>query len=212
MGSVATQIPKTKALAAFVFVVLLGIAVFCLWEWPSWKAAKNTQEALATGRYSDAARITRLWIRQQPYSAEARFLHAKASIVVGSRDEVLDGMKQARALGYPEQKIATLRALLDAQAGRFELARPILTKAFTETSEPDPLVAEALARVLMDTYEWLKAEQVLTKWTNDAPKDARPPLWHAVVKLRRASWCGHFDQGSKAPSASRGRNSHTARR
>jgi tetratricopeptide (TPR) repeat protein len=187
MDLVPTRPRKTMVITAFVFLVLLGTAGLCLREWPYWQAAREARLQLAGGRYREAARTANRWLRSRPEAAEAHFVRAKAAIALGSRTEIVEGMRKAKALGYPEERIALLRALLDAQAGRFALARPVLLRAFNAMREPDPMLEEALARVLMETYDWPNAVKVLARWTTDAPDDARPPLWHATVKLRQGA-------------------------
>jgi tetratricopeptide (TPR) repeat protein len=187
MDPAPTRPWKTMVILAVVFLGLLGTAGFCLREWPFWQAAREARLELAHGRYREAAGTANRWLRLRPEVAEAHFVRAKAAIALGNRTEIVEGMRRARALGYPEERIALLEALLDAQAGRFARARPVLMQAFEATCEPDPMLDEALARVLMETYDWPSAVKVLARWTTDAPDDARPPLWHATVKLRQGA-------------------------
>jgi tetratricopeptide (TPR) repeat protein len=184
------QSPKTKALLAFAFfffVIVSTITGYSIWRWPSWKASKDAHQALSEARFADAFRITKRWLQSHPNEAEAHFLRAKAAIPLGNRAEILDGMNRAIALKHPENDILQIRALLEAQAGRYDLAKPTLLQAFHDLKAPDPILYEALSRVLMETYNWPEADKVLVRWGNDFPKDPRPPLWHAVVNLRRGA-------------------------
>ena len=187
MGLVSIRSRKLKTFAAFPFLALIAGAGFCIWEWPSWQSAREVRSLLSAGRYTEAARVTRRWIQSRPRSPTAHFFRAKAAIALGNRREILDGMTQAKAMGCTEDQIAFLRAFLDAQAGRFQSAKPILLRAFDASHEPDPMLDEALARVLMETYDWPNAARVLTRWETDAPQDARPRLWLAVVDQRRGA-------------------------
>lgn len=176
--------PRQKAAAAVVLAALAG-AGYAAREWPSWSAARQARRALAEGRYQDARTVVERWLQAQPGAAEAHYLRAKAAIALGRRGEVAAGLTRAQALGYPADRLAVLRALLDAQAGRIGPARPVLARAFAEADGPDPMVEEALARIYLETYDWPHAGAVLTAWGRDAPRDPRPPLWHAAALRRR---------------------------
>ena len=121
----------------------------------------------------------------RPHAAYAHYLRAKAALALGRRGELADGLKQAKALGYPDDELAVLVALIDAQDGRIDRATPVLIRAFHDAKEPDPMLDEALARVLMERYDWPHAGAVLGRWAEDAPLDPRPPLWRAIVHRRR---------------------------
>jgi tetratricopeptide (TPR) repeat protein len=178
---------RKSAVVAFVALTLLAAIAVTSYEWPAWRAASETRRELAAGRYAEAQASAERWVRLRPRSAEAHFLRAKAALALGRRNDLVQGMLQARALGYPEDRLAVLQALVDAHAGRFVLARPILIRAFNEAAEPDLMVDEALSRVLMELYDWPHAGAILKRWGEHAPNDPRPLLWHAAVNRRRDS-------------------------
>jgi tetratricopeptide (TPR) repeat protein len=178
---------RKTGIAAFTILALLVSTGYALWEWPAWQASKETRQALAAGHFDEARRAVDRWLQLRPHSAEAHFFKAKTAIALGRRNDLADGLKQAEQLGCPADRLALLWALIDAQAGRLDQARPVLIRAFNETVEPDLMVDEALSRVLMELYDWPKAAAVLTKWAEHAPGDARPPLWRAAVHRRRDS-------------------------
>ncbi len=120
----------------------------------------------------------------RPGSADAQYYRAKVALTQGRRDDVADGLTQARALGLDaEDRLAVLQALIDAQFGRLAQAQPVLARAFAE-GEPDPMVDEALARVYLERYDFPHARAVLTRWAKDVPTDPRPPFWKAEANRR----------------------------
>ncbi|HEY2156266.1 MAG TPA: tetratricopeptide repeat protein [Isosphaeraceae bacterium] len=162
---------------------LLATAGWLAWERPVWNAASATRRALAAGRYDDARKAVGRWLALRPGSADAQFYRAKVALTQGRRDDVADGLTRARALGCPEDKLAVLQALIDAQFGRLAQAQAVLAQAFAE-GEPDPMVDEALARIYLEMYDFPHARAVLTRWAKDDPTDARPPLWRAAANRR----------------------------
>ena len=105
---------------------LLAAGGYVVWAWPAWQASDEARRAFATGRYDDARRATDRWLRLRPSSAEAHFFKARAAIALGRRNDLAEGLRQAEQLGYPAEKRAVLWALIDAQAGRLDQARPVL--------------------------------------------------------------------------------------
>ncbi len=174
-------------LAAFVASVMVAAMGVVVREGPAWQISRETRREFNAGRYSEAAASAGRWLGLRPGSAEAHFFHAKAAIALGRRRDFVESLLKARSLGYPEVQLEVLQALIDAQAGRFELARPVLIRAFNEATAPDLMVDEALARLLMELYDWPRAGAVLGRWGQDAPTDPRPPLWQAAVNRRRDS-------------------------
>lgn len=166
-------------------VGLLGAASYEVWDRPARRAAEDARTALAAGRYDQARIAVERWLALRPRSGEAQYLRAKVGIAQGRSQDIHEGMKAAQASGYPEKKLALLRALLDAQHGRLAQARPVLAEAFATANVPDLMLDEALARVYLETYDFGHAGAVLDRWAKDAPGDVRPPLWHASVHRRR---------------------------
>ena len=163
----------------------LSVSGWVAWERPSRQASAEARRALAAGRYEDAWNVLERWTRARPRAAEAHYLRAKTAIALGRRHDVTVSLKEARALGYPEDGLAVLRALIDARNGRLAEAQPVLARAFAEARAPDLMIDEALARVYLETYDFPHAGAVLTRWARDAPTDPRPPWWRARANLRR---------------------------
>lgn len=185
MGRSTTGRRRRWAIAASVAPALFALAAagWVAWEWPAWRASREVRRALAAGRHDDAWKAVARWLDLRPRSAEAQYYRAKAAIATGRRDDVADGLTRAQALGYPEDRLAVLRALIDVQFGRIAPAQPVLARAFAEGG-PDPIVDEALARVYLEMYDFPRARAVLSRWADDDPNDLRPPLWRALVDRR----------------------------
>src|SRR5206468_90013 len=91
---------------------------------------------------------------------------------------------RAGALGYPPEAIGRLRGLVLARAGRPEAAEPLLRSAWEHARGPDPEVAEALARIYLETFRLDRAAAVLDRWAREVPADPRPCLWRTEVDTR----------------------------
>ncbi len=184
MTSLATGRWASRTIAAGVALALLAAIGLAAWQWPSIRASREARRALAEGRYREAWEIADRWVGERPRSAEAHYLRAKAALALGRNRYVSDGIKRARALGYPEAPLDVLGALIDAQYGRMPRALPVLERAFAGPHDRDPMLDEALARIYLETYDFPHAGAVLERWAADAPEDPRPPLWHATVHRR----------------------------
>jgi len=185
MSRILTLSRRWKAIVlagGFAFVALVVLAV---WEWPTYQARRDVRRALATGRFQDAWKIVEHWVRQRPHSGEAQYFRAKTAIALGRKRDMVLGLKEARALGYRDDRLAVVQALIDAQYGRMKQARPVLARAFADAQEPDLMLNEALARVYLETYDFAHAGPVLKRWAQEAPTDPRPLLWHAALLRRR---------------------------
>ncbi len=179
----ARSLRRWPTLVAIAALIVLAAAGFVAWEWPAWSAARDVRRALAAGRYDDAWKAVGRWLKLRPDSAAAQFYRARVALTQGRRDDVADGLTRARALGYPEDGLAVLQALIDAQFGRPAQAQPVLARAFA-SGEQDPMVDEALARIYLERYDFPHALAVLTKWAKDDPGDPRPPYWRAEANRR----------------------------
>ncbi len=184
---VAMSRRRWRAIAVLITLAMLVAGMLSTWEWLARRELRAARRALASGRYQQAREAVGRLLRLRLRRAEAQYLRAKTAIALGRRGEYLDGLKLAEALGYPQDRLAVLRALIDAQFGRLAQARPVLARSFDEPEHgtPDLMVNEALARVDLEMYDFPHAAAVLTRWAKDAPDDPRPPWWHAELNRRR---------------------------
>jgi thioredoxin-like negative regulator of GroEL len=185
----AAKEPRRRWTGIAIVLAMIAGCGFGAWEWLAWRESTAARHALAAGRYQEAHDAVERLIRLRLRAAEAQYLRAKTAIALGRRGEYVDGLKQAESLGYPRDRLAVLRALIDAQFGRIIEAQPVLEGAFAEAQEgtPDLMVDEALARVYLDRYDFAHASAVLIRWAVDAPDDPRPPWWRAELNRRRAA-------------------------
>ncbi len=134
---------------ALTLVIGCGLAA---WEWLAWREVRAARRALAGGRYQEAGDAVGRLLKLRLRRAEAQYLQAKTAIALGRRGEYASSLKQSAALGYPNDRLDVLRALMDAQFGRLAQAQPVLAQAFAqaEPGTPDLMVDEALARVYLE--------------------------------------------------------------
>ena len=149
-------------------LVLIGGASLVHFERLPGRRALNTQAtraAVAGGRTVTAREPLSRWLRPRPSSAEAHALRAEAcALAEGDLDQVKPEFNRARDLGYPEEKLAQLRAIWSSRIGQYAEAEPILARLWTESAEPDPAVNEALARIYLKSYRLAGAKAVIQRW------------------------------------------------
>src|SRR5262249_52378625 len=109
----------------------------------------------------------------------ARIAWAHDDLAVVDRE-----LARADELGYPREPLARLRGLLLARANRGAEAEPLLLQSWESSRQPDPEVAEALARPYLGGLPLAAARTALDRWTREVPGDARPYLWRAEINLR----------------------------
>jgi tetratricopeptide (TPR) repeat protein len=167
----------------------LGLARLIWWTEPreAWEARK----ALANGRYDDAGEALTRWLRVVPDEAEPHFLNGRVAVAASRLPEAAFELKRAQALGYSRNKLALLRALIAAKAGRHTEAEPLLRQAFDQDGVTDRQVDEALAKAYLETYDLGRAAVVLDRWARDFPNDPKPHLWRAEIHGRTGG-----DQGA----------------
>ncbi len=159
--------------------------------------AEIVRQAIALGRFDRARDPLDRWLRARPGSAEAHAMLGQVALADGDLAEVTRCMNQARTLGWPREKLERLHAITLARIGRHAEAEAILTRARRPRSEPDPMIDEALARVYLKTYRLGEARDVIRRWMEQAPGDARPYLWLTEIDRRIEvdnpdSWERHY--------------------
>ena len=122
---------------------------------------------------------------------------AEVALAEGNFADVKPEYNEARALGYPEEKLERIRAIWWARLGRYPEALPTLFRLWTEQSKSDPAVHEALARIYLKTYRLQAAKTVIEHWIADAPADGRPYLWLTEIDRRfeldnAGTWERHY--------------------
>jgi tetratricopeptide (TPR) repeat protein len=150
----------------------------------SWTASRAARRTMAAGRFSDAEEVIRRWLAARPSSVEAHYLLAQVAIGRQRPQEAIEELARARSLGYPVESVDRLEAIIRAHTGRYAESEPVLRHEMERATAPDPEVAEALARIYLETYRFQAAAAVLEQWIQSAPGDPKPFLWKAEVSSR----------------------------
>jgi Flp pilus assembly protein TadD len=150
--------------------------------------AQTARRLVAAGRYQEANAPLERWLKAKPNAAEAHFLAARGAIGLRLFDLGLTGLNKARMLGYPAEAINRERGIALARAGQLTEAEPILRKLLMAglDRKPDPEADEALAKCYIESYQIGAAEEVIKRWIEDAPNDARPYYWKGEIGRRKA--------------------------
>jgi predicted Zn-dependent protease len=139
-------------------------------------AARLAREAVADHRSAEARKLIDEWAALSPRDGEPDYYRALLDIRTERPAEALDAMRKSIALGYPQEPLMILRAVLMSQAGIFDEAEPVLTRAFEHSADPKAEVAEGLSRIYLKTFRLAEANHVLDSWKKAAPEDPRPYL------------------------------------
>jgi tetratricopeptide (TPR) repeat protein len=103
-------------------------------------------------------------------------------------DEAAAELEQAQQNREPAALVDRLWGLVYASAGRTDDALPRLRRAWDQPGgaahQPDPEVAEALARIAMERFELADAIAVLDLWARDVATDPKPLVWRAKLERR----------------------------
>jgi predicted Zn-dependent protease len=106
----------------------------------------------------------------------------------GRLDEAAASLDRAGERGESPAEVGRLWGLLNARAGRSDDALPLLRRTWDQPGHrPDPEVAEALARIVMQRFELGDAIAVLDRWARETPTDPRPLVMRAEIDRRIGS-------------------------
>lgn len=152
--------------------------------------AEKARTAVVAGRYGEADALLTAWLRAEPDSPEAVFLQGRVAVARGGLPEAAEAVKRLQALGADPAEIRLLHALLSAKAGRVADALPVLRRAADESTRPDRLLGELLAKSYLETFDLTNAAAVLDRWASDFPDDPKPHLWRAEIHGRQGGDAG----------------------
>jgi tetratricopeptide (TPR) repeat protein len=149
--------------------------------------AQTARRLVTAGKYQEASAPLERWLKAKPSAAEAHFLAARGAIGLHLFDLGLAGLNKARMLGYSAEAIDRERGIALTRAGRLTEAEPILRKLLMagRDKKPDPEADEALAKCYMETFQLSAAEEVIKRWIEDAPNDARAYYWKGEIGRRK---------------------------
>lgn len=145
---------------------------------------RSVGSSLASRHFDEARERLDRWSSVRPSDGEPEYLRARIFVMEDRPVEALESLRRAIALGYPEEPAYQLRAVLQARAGQFDVAEPILRRAFEVSAEPRAEVAEGMARIFLETYRLSEAAHALERWMEAAPADPRPYLWRNKIDER----------------------------
>jgi len=168
-------------------LTLVAVTAAGLWLRGGYFAGREPQivrRALAAGRLDEASQALGRWLNSSPDSAEAHYLKARIAWIQTDFATVDRELALAQTLGYARQAVARLRGLLLARGHQQSDAEPLLWLALDGSHEPDPEVAEALARLYLSSFRLAEAAAVLDRWQREAPDDARPYLLRTEIDTR----------------------------
>ncbi|MBC8353211.1 MAG: tetratricopeptide repeat protein [Planctomycetes bacterium] len=134
--------------------------------------------------------IQRLQIIQQSYgnNAEASFLMARAHRHREAYDQVIKELKEARGLGYAEDKLKREQLLTAAESGKIALDDPELQDLLANPGNDDREIYEALVKGYYRLYELGPASLVLDVWQQSYPQDAQPLLYQGLLREHEENW------------------------
>ena len=124
------------------------------------------------------------WLEHQPDAPEVQLWRARFALADRDFSTADAALRRARALAAPVEELRRVSAIADALVGRFTETEPFLRQDFNEHRASDPLLAEALARIYLETYDFRRASIALKRWMLDAPRDAKPYLWRVEIDRR----------------------------
>jgi predicted Zn-dependent protease len=145
------------------------------------------------------------WLEREPRSAEAWELQSLLDLQSDEPSTAPASIDKARALGLESRRVESLRAIWLERSGRAAEAQPALIRIIEHSQNVIPEAYEALARILLGTYQLRRASIVLDRWVADHPDDPRPYLMMTEIDERtdrgEAAAVAHFRKAlEKAPS------------
>jgi predicted Zn-dependent protease len=147
-------------------------------------ARRQTVESILARHETEARQRLAAWSAREPRSGEVEYHRAWLEVAFDHPAEALDAMRRAVSLGYPEEPVLVLRAVLLARAGQFAEAEPVLARAMVAGTEPRAEVAEGLSRIYLKSFRLAETIQALEVWMKVAPEDPRPYLRRNEVDER----------------------------
>lgn len=149
------------------------------------KRYKHHARVAIANRQFDAARtaVTQ-WLKAEPNSPEAYYHLARVELAADHSQETVNALAKSLDLGYPPEKLAPYRAVIQVKNGQYDEAEPILRKALADSDEPMPEVAQALANIYLATFRMRDAARPIARWMRDAPDDPMPYLSQNEVETR----------------------------
>ena len=166
---------------AVVFVVSL----LAYWFWSDRKTSQ-TAEAVRTAYIARdlelAAREVDRWIKLQPTSGEPWYWKARVEHAREHPQVTIEALQKAHSLGVPEDRLKVITYIMQVFGGKFDQTEALLKEARDQSTEPDPELDQALARLYLSSFRFGLATTALEQWMKDAPNDPKPYLWRNEIE------------------------------
>ena len=178
---------RRLALAGGLVLVLAAVTVGALYSQQRAKAMARAQAVrlmVAERKFDEARTLIDAWIAGRPDDGEPYYLRAKIEVAANRPDAALAAMRLAVQHGFGDEPINVLRAVLMARVGEADAAEPVLRRALDSSTESQPEVAEALARIYLSSFRLSQAAGALERWMKDDPAAGRPYLWRNEIDQR----------------------------
>ena len=171
---------------AVVFVVSL----LAYWFWSDRKTS-HTAEAVRTAYIARdlelAAREVDRWIKLQPTSGEPWYWKARVELAREHPHVTIEALQKAHSLGVPEDRLKVITYIMQVFGGKFDQTEALLKEARDQSTEPDPELDQALARLYLSSFRFGLATTALEQWMKDAPNDPKPYLWRNEIEERTST-------------------------
>jgi Tfp pilus assembly protein PilF len=146
--------------------------------------ARSVRQSFTARKFEQSRALLRSWLVARPLSGEAHYYEAWLALKDDRPSDAFNAIQQAKKLGFDEELLQCLTAILQSRVGRFSEAEPILQQAFDRGSEPRPEVARELARIYLQTFRLNQAAKAIERWKALAPTDPRPHMWSNEIASR----------------------------
>jgi predicted Zn-dependent protease len=154
-------------------------------QYGAWSEARRVRDAVAARQFDEAEPALKRWLEASPHSGEAYYYLARSKLAADQPQEAITAIEQARELGFDSSPLDGLMAIIQARAGHYTEAAPVLQAAFFQGMEPQADIAQELARIYLATFQLERAAAPLARWKALAPQDARPYFWANEIESRR---------------------------
>ena len=178
---VANPVPEASTARRRKPIILLLVAAVMLGlvlkVYPSWRL-RQAEKALVSWRYEEANQHLERYPSWGTDAAKMHFLLARVDRQQAGVVKATQNLRTAHAGGFDAQMIACEETLLSIQKGDLSPRRlGELEMWLTNLPEYRPAVYEGLASAKLNTGDVLGAFEVLDRWSQEYPDDARSYYW-----------------------------------
>ena len=168
-------------------LILVGmiclISLIALWL-GSTPPFSDFEKWISERQYDQAEEHVNSILKSNPNDSTAYYLLSRLELAQDRPDPAMNAMRKALELGYPEEPLQVLRAVIMSRAGQLLEAEPILTQAFVRSESPKAEIAEGLSRIFLGKMQLAEASKTIEAWMKAAPLDDRPYLWRNEIDER----------------------------